>query len=139
MLTKKELKALKKAAQQGASHAYSPYSTIQVGAAVITESGVIYSGANVENISFGGTICAERVAITKAVSEGERKFKGLYLYTKEQWSPCGLCLQVISEFLEANAPIILGSDKEESILTLEDLFPRKIDLLTFKKLQIPKD
>lgn len=130
------LKKLKAAAKKASKNAHSPYSKIQVGAAVLTSDGEIYSGCNVENISFGGTICAERVAICKAVSEGEREFSALYLYTKEQWAPCGLCLQVMQEFLASNSIIILGSEKNaDEILTLNQLMPKKIDLITFKKLQ----
>ena len=130
------LKKLKKLAQIGASNAYCPYSKIHVGAAVITENNKFYYGSNIENISFGGTICAERVAITKAISEGHRKIKCLYLYTSEQWSPCGMCLQVMSEFLEPSTMVILGSSsKEDLVTTLESLLPRQVDLKTFKKLQ----
>lgn len=130
-----EIKKLKDIAKDAASKAYSPYSNINVGAAILTDTDEIVSGCNVENISFGGTICAERVAITKAVSEGHRKFKALYLYTKEQWAPCGICLQVMAEFLEPDATVILGSDNQEDIYFLKDLLPRKTDLVTFKKLQ----
>lgn len=130
------LKKLKIAAKKASENAHSPYSKIKVGAAILTAEGKIYSGCNVENISFGGTICAERTAILKAVSEGDRKFTALYLYTKEQWSPCGLCLQVMSEFLSSSSIVILGSDKNpDEMVTLNQLMPRKIDLVTFKKLQ----
>lgn len=132
----KILTKLKSEAKKASSRAYCPYSKIHVGAAVLTESGKIFTGCNVENLSFGGTICAERVAILKAVSEGHTKFKALYLYTAEQWSPCGMCLQVMSEFLDGSVPVILGSEKaNDSILTMGELLPKKADLKTFKKLQ----
>ncbi len=135
-VTQVVLKKLKAMAKSASENAHSPYSKIKVGATVLTESGKMYSGCNVENISFGGTICAERVAICKAVSEGERKFKALYLYTKEQWAPCGLCLQVMQEFLAGSSIIILGSENGvDEVITLSQLMPKKIDLITFKKLQ----
>lgn len=138
MITPEEVKKLHEAAKKAASNAYSPYSTIHVGAAVLCGDGSIYSGANVENISFGATICAERVALTKAVSEGERNFKALYLYTKAQWQPCGMCLQVMSEFLSSDIPVILGSDKKETVLSMRDLFPQQINKITFEKLKTSK-
>ena len=130
------LKKLRTLAQTGANQAYSPYSKIKVGASLLTEDNKYYFGSNVENISFGATICAERVALTKAVSEGHRKFKALYLYTSHQWTPCGMCLQVMSEFLEPSTVVILGSlNQEDRFTTLSELLPQKVDLKTFKKLQ----
>ena len=135
-MNKQTLQKLKKLAQKGAHNAYSPYSKIKVGAAVLTEDNKIYFGGNMENISFGATVCAERVAILKALSEGHRKFTALYLYTKDQWTPCGMCLQVMSEFLSPTTPVILGSlDKPDLVTTFEKLMPRQVDLKTFKKLQ----
>lgn len=134
-MTKKQLSALKKMAQKGASLAYSPYSKIKVGAAVLTKDGEIISGGNVENISYGGTICAEQVTLVKAVTEGHKEFQALYLYTKEQWTPCGICLQFMSEFLSPDTPVILGSDTKEDIVAFKDLMPRMVDMKTFKKLQ----
>lgn len=135
MITKKQIANLKKEAKKTSKNAHSPYSNIQVGAALLSKNNEIITGCNVENISFGGTICAERTAIVKAISMGIKDFKALYLYTKEQWSPCGLCLQVISEFFSSDTLIILGSDDKETTLQLKDLLPKKIDIETFKKLQ----
>lgn len=134
-MKKSVLASLKKAAQQGADNCYAPYSHIHVGAAVLTADDQIISGGNVENISYGATVCAERATLCKAVSEGHRKFKALYLYTKKQWAPCGICLQFMSEFLSPETPVVLGSDDNEQIVTLKDLLPRQVDLKTFKKLQ----
>lgn len=78
--------------------AYAPYSRYQVGAALLTESGKIYTGCNIENAAYPETICAERVAIVKAVSEGEREFKALAVVTSNGGSPCGACRQVMAEF-----------------------------------------
>jgi len=78
--------------------AYVPYSHYAVGAAVLTDSGRIYDGINVESAAFPTTMCAERVAIFKAVSEGERKFEAIAVVTENAGSPCGSCRQVLAEF-----------------------------------------
>ena len=81
----------------------------KVGSAVVTEDGSIFQGCNVENSSFGGTVCAERVAIWKAVSEGHKKLKKIYVYTVDGWPPCGMCLQVMTEFSDLNLEITFGN------------------------------
>ena len=98
-------KKLIEAAKTAQKKAYCPYSRYPVGAAVITESGRIYTGCNVENASFGLSICAERVAIFKAVSHGEKKIKGLCVAAKSA-APCGACRQVIIEFAHKDAEMI---------------------------------
>jgi len=91
-----ELFALAKEARESA---YAPYSDFKVGAALLGESGTIYLGCNVENASFGLTVCAERVALFKALSEGERVFKAIAIYAgNKSVPPCGACLQVMAEF-----------------------------------------
>ena len=91
-----ELFALAKEARESA---YAPYSDFKVGAALLGESGTIYLGCNVENASFGLTVCAERIALFKAVSEGERVFKAIAIYAgSKSVPPCGACLQVMAEF-----------------------------------------
>ncbi|TFK21856.1 cytidine deaminase [Coprinopsis marcescibilis] len=88
---------------------YSPYSSFPVGAALLTAEGTIVKGANIENASYGGTICAERTAIVKAVSEGSRHFIGLAVVTNvpSSISPCGMCRQVLREFCANDMPILL--------------------------------
>ena len=91
-----ELFALAKEARESA---YAPYSDFKVGAALLGESGTIYLGCNVENASFGLTVCAERIALFKAVSEGERVFKAIAIYAgSKSVPPCGAFLQVMAEF-----------------------------------------
>ena len=87
--------------------AYAPYSKFKVGAAIITGSGSIVTGCNVENASYGGTVCAERVAILKAVSEGDRVIEHVVVVTdgKAPAYPCALCLQTMAEFLEPDSQI----------------------------------
>ena len=92
--------ALMSCAREAMRQAYAPYSGFRVGAALLTGSGRVYQGCNVENASYGATICAERTAIVKAVSEGEREFDTIAIICSEerQAYPCGICLQVMSEF-----------------------------------------
>ena len=99
-------------------NAYAPYSKFKVGAALLTKSGKIYTGCNIENSSYGASVCAERVAIFKAVSEGEHDFELLVVATKteEPSPPCGICRQVISEFSN-DLPIMLVNDKGSIIET----------------------
>ncbi|HVU17875.1 MAG TPA: cytidine deaminase [Candidatus Didemnitutus sp.] len=94
------LKRLESEARQACRDAYAPYSKFSVGAAVLTESGKIFSGANVENASFGLCNCAERTAIFSAVAAGERRIQAVAVYTPTQSAvmPCGACRQVINEF-----------------------------------------
>ena len=132
------IKKLKKKAKDAATFAYAPYSSIKVGAAILLKDGRIFSGCNVENVSYGGTICAERTAIVKGVSEGLKPgtVQAICLYTKELWYPCGICLQFMVEFLEEDTPIHLISENEERCLKFKDLFPNGEELLsTYKNLK----
>ena len=85
------------AAQTAREQAYAPYSDYAVGAAVLTEDGEIIAGCNVENASYGATICAERVALTAAIAQGKRELKAIAVVTVDGASPCGLCRQVMFE------------------------------------------
>jgi cytidine deaminase len=97
----KQFGKLLAAARAARRHAHAPYSKFRVGAALLTKSGKIYTGVNVENASYGLTICAERVALTKAVSEGHRQFKAIAVVAPSAaLSPCGACRQVLAEFGE---------------------------------------
>lgn len=115
---------LLQAAVEARLRAYAPYSHYQVGAALLTTSGLVFTGCNVENASYGLTICAERAAIFKAVSEGEQHFKTLALCLESGGSPCGACRQVMHEF--APGLQILIGDPEGRLLnetTLDRLLP----------------
>jgi len=97
-LTPELREKLVETAVQARQWAYAPYSKYTVGAALLTASGKIYEGVNIENAAYPVTICAERVAIFKAVSEGERDFKAIVVATENGGSPCGSCRQVLAEF-----------------------------------------
>lgn len=115
-----------KAALAARDYAYVPYSQYRVGAAVLTKAGKIYSGCNIENASFGLTNCAERTALFKAVSEGEREFAGLAVavYGNKAASPCGACRQVLREFFADSTEIILvNSDGKGTVTTIDQLLP----------------
>lgn len=86
------------AAIQASQHAYAPYSGYRVGAALRTLSGTLYTGCNVENAAYPVTICAERTALVKAISEGERDFDVLVVATRNGGEPCGMCRQMLAEF-----------------------------------------
>lgn len=102
---------------------YSPYSNFAVGAALVGGTGCIYTGTNIENASYSLTVCAERVALFKAVSEGETEFSAIAIFnSKELPTPCGACLQVLSEFSE-DMTVVLASDTREEVLTLTELLP----------------
>ena len=102
--------------------AHSPFSKANVGSAVETADGKIFLGCNIENASFGGTVCAERVAIWKAVSEGHTKMKRIYVYTKDGWPPCGMCLQVMTEFADGNLEVTFGNEAgKETTKKLKEL------------------
>jgi cytidine deaminase len=112
------------AAAAGArADAYVPYSGFGVGAAVRTVDGRIYTGANIENAAYGLTVCAERVAIWKAVSEGHRRLAALALVTETGSSPCGSCRQVMAEFARELPVLIADTDGHAWLTSLAELLP----------------
>lgn len=133
MLTDETKKQLIEAASDARRWAYAPYSNYPVGAALLTASGRIYDGVNVESAAYPTTMCAERVAIFKAVSEGERNFVALAVVTANGGSPCGSCRQVMAEFGLDTQVIIADVDgKIVSEMTVGELLPgafRPTDLL----------
>ena len=122
-------KELIDAATKVRENAFAPYSNFQVGAAVESESGDIYTGCNVESASYGLTVCAERVAIWKGISRGEKKFGRIAVVvdTEELTPPCGVCRQIIWEFC-GDVPVILANlhGKTETV-QMAELLPRAFD------------
>lgn len=124
MLTDEMRQKLIESSLAARSWAYAPYSNYMVGAAVLTSSGKIYDGVNVENAVYSTTICAERVAIFKAVSEGEKEFTAIAVATSNAGTPCGSCRQVISEFgLDIQVLIVNGEGIIEQETTISELLP----------------
>ena len=126
---KKELKKTIESAENAREKAHAPYSNFKVGAALKTKRGKIYTGCNIENASYSLTICAERVAIFKAISEGENEFEQLAVVadTERLTSPCGACRQIIWEFC-GDIPVILSNLKgENESVQMSELLPRAFD------------
>lgn len=129
-----EYKKLVEMAYKAMENAYVPYSNFNVGAALLTKSGKVYTGCNVECASYGGTNCAERTAIFKAVSEGEKEFTAIAIVSKtmDLTFPCGICRQVISEFAD-EMDIILAKDLDYKVFKLTELLPHMFDKSSLDK------
>lgn len=113
-------------ALEARGRAYAPYSNFPVGAALLTESGEVYSGVNVENASYGMTICAERSAVFAAVSRGLRDFTAIAIATSGAHAPCGACRQVLAEFAPDLLVLLVDADRSEQPpceLRLSELLP----------------
>lgn len=119
-----ENKQLYEMALKAKEFAYAPYSNFKVGAAVLTSDGMVFLGNNIENSSYGATVCAERVAIFKAVSEAKTNIVKLAISsdTEDFTFPCGICRQVINEFLP-DGEIILGNGDEIKVYKVSELMP----------------
>lgn len=109
--------------------AYAPYSGFRVGAALLAKSGKVYKGCNVENAAYSPTNCAERTALFKAVSEGEREFVaiaivgGMYETISDFCAPCGVCRQVLAEFCDKDFRLVLGNPNNVKAYTFEEILP----------------
>ncbi len=116
-------------AKMAREKAYAPYSRFKVGAALYTNDDQCFHGCNVENASYGGSICAERTAVLKAVSEGNQgNFKKLFIVTEPAAVPCGMCLQVLTEFCDPTLEIILCDTKGvDNKKQLKDFLPLPFD------------
>jgi cytidine deaminase len=123
MLREEIAQDLVRQAIEARKRAYVPYSRFPVGASLLTRSGKIYTGCNVENASYGLTVCAERVAIWKAVSEGETEFSALAVATNIGGSPCGACRQVMAEFAPDMPVLIADLNGQITPLSVADLLP----------------
>ena len=109
---------------EAAANAYIPYSNYAVGAALLTASGEVYAGCNIENAGYSPTICAERTALVKAVSEGHREFTAVAVATRDGGSPCGVCRQMLFEFSPAMKVILADLDGNlHLVTTLAELLP----------------
>jgi len=124
-LNSKQKNELIKAAKKASKFAYAPYSKFKVGAAILTKSGEIFTGGNVENASYGLTVCAERVAVFKAISQGEKNFKVIAIYTDTKifTLPCGACLQVLKEFAKGLTVITVNRFGKAKTYRLAQLLP----------------
>jgi cytidine deaminase len=128
-LSEESLQELIQTAKEARLRSIAPFSNFLVGAALRTEAGKVYTGCNVESASYGLTVCAERVAIWKALSEGERQFTELAIVadTGALTPPCGTCRQIIWEFAK-NATIVLGNlHGETQVVSIRELLPRAFD------------
>lgn len=125
-MTDRELMQL---AVQAREFSYSPYSSFRVGAALLCKNGKVYGGANIENAAYTPTNCAERTAIFKAVSEGEREFSAIAIVGGKDadpagfCAPCGVCRQVLAEFCDGDFRVLLGTPDNYRAYTLAELLP----------------
>jgi homotetrameric cytidine deaminase len=130
--TETALQSLLDMARQAALHAYAPYSGFRVGAALRLTNGEIVTGANVENVSFGLTICAERSALVRAVTQfgPEIRVEAVAIANLNQMAspPCGACRQVLSEFIQPDAPVIFPSTGGDRTMTFNELLPLAFEM-----------
>lgn len=133
MLDTSKEKELVKAAIEASKNSYSPYSSFRVGAAILCEDGSVFSGANVENASYGAGICAERSAAVKAVSEGNKNFKAVAIFGSPKDAigdelqyafPCGICRQFLNEFSDEDMIVLVGKTEDDyKKFLLKELLP----------------
>ncbi|NEP09995.1 MAG: cytidine deaminase [Symploca sp. SIO2C1] len=140
-ISNQELNLLKDKAQQALTKAYAPYSKFRVGAAILTDEGNIFTGCNIENSSYGLTICAERAAVASAIANegGEiMKIRAVVIVTEPEkpCAPCGACRQVLSEFGLEAIVFFQGQDQEIKQLTVAELLPEAFEL-TIRHLHKP--
>jgi cytidine deaminase len=133
-ISKEERQSLIDLANEARRRAYAPYSKYAVGAALRTKSGRLFTGVNIENAAYPHTICAERVAVFKAVSEGEMDFEVIAVVTDNGGSPCGGCRQVLAEFgLDTIVLIANGEGKLQKVVTVAELLPEAFTPVHLKK------
>ncbi|MBP1549911.1 MAG: cytidine deaminase [Oscillospiraceae bacterium] len=126
-MTNKELLSI---ADKAMENAYAPYSKFHVGAALLCKDGTVFTGCNIENATYGATNCAERTAIFKAVSEGQRDFEAIAIVSSGDGEtfPCGICRQVMAEFAPELKIILRDENGNERIYTLMELLPKSFSL-----------
>ena len=127
-------KFLIECAKKVMKNSYSKYSKFKLGAALLTEDGRVFDGCNIENASFGATICAERTAVVKAISEGAKKINRIAIVsdTQKTTPPCGICLQFLKEFMDENGVIILEDGDEIYRYTFSEMYPMSFSLQDFE-------
>ncbi|WP_457568261.1 cytidine deaminase [Desulfurobacterium sp.] len=124
-----KIKRLLEIARKNLNYSYAPYSKFPVVAVLESRGGNVYTGVNVENASYGLTMCAERVALFKAVSEGEREFFRILVYSPGGMPyPCGACRQVLAEFCNGDFSVVVASDERLEEFTLKELLPHSFSL-----------
>lgn len=133
-MTDNNYKELVELAKQARGASYCPYSHFAVGAALLTADGRVYLGANIENASYTPTVCAERVAFFKAVNDGVRNFAAIAIVggkegepTSEKTPPCGVCRQVMAEFVSDDFKIVLEEGEGTVVYTMADVLPLRFD------------
>jgi cytidine deaminase len=124
MLTDRERDQLVQTAMAASARAYAPYSGLKVGAAALSAGGTVYAGCNVENASYGATLCAERAALSAMVGAGETELSAIAIFTDTEAlsMPCGICRQVLSE-LGGDVEVVVQNAREQRRTTLAELFP----------------
>lgn len=124
------VKEMLKKAKEAAESSYSPYSKYRVSAVIRCEDGTLYTGVNIENSSYSVTMCAERTALFKAVSEGKRKFTDILIYSSSGSMPypCGSCLQALSEFSDDSLNIYVSNGSATERYLFSELFPKRFKL-----------
>ncbi len=139
-MSEQTLQSLVEDATRARLQSVAPFSKFLVGAAVRTENGKVYIGCNVESASYGLTVCAERVAIWKALSEGERQFTELAVVadTESLTTPCGTCRQIIWEFCKHATIVLANLRGETEIVSIKDLLPRAFDARFLKEVSREK-
>ncbi|MDD6062949.1 MAG: cytidine deaminase [Oscillospiraceae bacterium] len=121
-------------ALQAADCAYAPYSGFRVGAALLAQDGALYTGANIENASYGATVCAERTALFQAVLDGKRQFTALAVAAKNtdgetvSAPPCGICRQALAEFSDGSLRVLFGTENDLNAVPLASLLPHSFCL-----------
>ena len=128
-MSEESLRSLVEDAQRARMQSVAPFSGFLVGAALRTEAGKVYTGCNVESASYGLTVCAERVAIWKALSEGERQFTELAVVadTETLTPPCGTCRQIIWEFCKGATIVLANLEGQTETVSIRELLPRAFD------------
>lgn len=119
-----------KEAFEAKENAYAPYSNFKVGAALLCADGTIFKGCNIENASYSATLCAERVAFASAISNGKREFTAIVITGGDDYCfPCGVCRQVIAEFVDDNFKVIIAkSETETKVYKISELLPSAFSL-----------